>query len=423
MARILVWTSPARGHLFPVLPVADELHARGHEVQVRTLADEVGMVRARGLTAQAIPAEVEAIALDDWRARTTPGALAASVKAFGARAPFDAAAATEAIAQWRPDVVIADINAWGAMAAAERWGGPWATFAPYPLVLASPDVPPFGPGWAPARTTAQRLRDRVMRPVITGGMERTMRPPLNAVRRSVGLAPLASIDDLVLRAPLVISMTAEPFEYPRAHWPSSVVMVGPCAFEPPLSAAGGEAPDDVLDAVRDRGRPVVLVTTSSEFQDDGRLVDAALEALADEDVTVVATVPSGDRDVRAVPANAVVVRYAPHSALLPHAVVAVTHGGLGATQKSLAHGVPVVAVPFGRDQFEVARRVEVAGAGVRLPARQLRPDRLGDAIARARTMTAGARRVAAGFTAAGGAGAAADAVDARLVAASVPPPG
>jgi hypothetical protein len=36
---------------------------------------------------------------------------------------------------------------------------------------------------------------------------------------------------------------------------------------------------------------------------------------------------------------------------------------MGATQKALAHGVPVCAVPFGRDQLEVARRVEVAAAG------------------------------------------------------------
>ena len=217
-------------------------------------------------------------------------------------------------------------------------------------------------------------------------------------------------------------MTAEPFEYPRAHWPSSVVMVGPCAFEPPVSAAGSDGSIDVLDAVRERGRPLVLVTTSSEFQDDGRLVDAALEALAGEDVTVVATVPAGDGARRALPGNAIVVRYAPHSALLPHAVVAVTHGGLGATQKALAHGVPVVAVPFGRDQFEVARRVEVAAAGVRLTSRRLRPDRLRDAAARARTMTTGARRVAAGFAAAGGAAAAADAVEARLVGAVASPP-
>ncbi|MCV7070521.1 glycosyltransferase, partial [Mycobacterium rufum] len=48
-----------------------------------------------------------------------------------------------------------------------------------------------------------------------------------------------------------------------------------------------------------------------------------------------------------------------------------THGGMGITQKALARGIPVCAVPFGRDQFEVARRVQVARCGTRLPARRL----------------------------------------------------
>jgi UDP:flavonoid glycosyltransferase YjiC (YdhE family) len=33
-------------------------------------------------------------------------------------------------------------------------------------------------------------------------------------------------------------------------------------------------------------------------------------------------------------------------------------------------------VPFGRDQLEVARRVAIAGAGTRLPAPRLDPERL-----------------------------------------------
>jgi UDP:flavonoid glycosyltransferase YjiC (YdhE family) len=57
-------------------------------------------------------------------------------------------------------------------------------------------------------------------------------------------------------------------------------------------------------------------------------------------------------------------------------VGAVTHGGMGATQKALAPGVPVCVVPFGRDQPEVARRVEVAGAATRLPANSLTTERL-----------------------------------------------
>jgi UDP:flavonoid glycosyltransferase YjiC (YdhE family) len=100
--------------------------------------------------------------------------------------------------------------------------------------------------------------------------------------------------------------------------------------------------------------------------------------------------------------------------------VRVTHGGMGATQKALAHGVPVCAVPFGCDQLEVARRVEVAGAGTRLPARRLRPDRLRAKVNEATRLREGARRVQQGFAAAGGPSAAADAFETHLLHRELP---
>jgi UDP:flavonoid glycosyltransferase YjiC (YdhE family) len=87
---------------------------------------------------------------------------------------------------------------------------------------------------------------------------------------------------------------------------------------------------------------------------------------------------------------------------------------MGITQKALASGVPVCVVPFGRDQLEVARHVEVAGAGTRLPAARLRPDSLRAAVRRAMSKKAGAERIAAAFARAGGPQAATDALE-RLV--------
>jgi len=98
--------------------------------------------------------------------------------------------------------------------------------------------------------------------------------------------------------------------------------------------------------------------------------------------------------------------------LLDRAVCAVTHGGMGATQKALAAGVPVVAVPFGRDQHEVARRVEVSDAGVQLPSSRLSPARIREAVRDARTKGEAARRLAGELAAAGGAARAAAEVEA-----------
>jgi len=401
MSRVLAYTSPARGHLFPLTPILDELRARGHDIAVRTLSAEVELMRSRGFAAAAVDPAVEAIEHDDWRERRAQPALRRAVSTFCSRAEHDAPDLARAIAEERPDALIVDIQSWGALAAAEAWGGPWAAFCPYPMPLPSRDAPPFGPGLAPARGVLGRLRDRTLRPLVFGTLERIVVARLNEVRAGLQLGPVDATT-MFRRPPLLLYTTADPFEYPRRDWPPNVRLIGPCSWDPPAE------PPPWLDGV---DRPLVLVTTSSEFQDDGRLVRTALAALADEPVEVIATLPAVDRAGIDVPANARVLPFAPHGILLGRAVCAVTHGGMGATQKAIAHGVPVCAVPFGRDQLEVARRVEICGAGTRLPARRLTPARLRAKVREAMTCAPGARRIAAAFAAAGGPVAAAAALE------------
>jgi MGT family glycosyltransferase len=402
MARVLAYTSPARGHLFPVTPMLEELVGRGHEVALRTLASQVELMRSRGIDARAIDPEIERIVPDDYLARSPLGAQKRALRAFCRRAEFDADDLRRAIDETGPDVLLVDINSLGALAAAEAWGGPWATWCPYPLPLRSRDAPPFGPGLPPARGTLGRLRDAALAPIVFGSLERLVRTPVNEVRVRVGVEPLRNAEDMFRAPPLLLYMTAEPFEYPRSDWPQNVLLVGPGDWDPPV------ARPDWLEEV---DAPIVLVTTSSEFQDDGRLVRCALQALADEPVHVVATVPSNDPADFDVPANARVLSFAPHGHILERAVCAITHGGMGATQKALARGVPVCAVPFGRDQYEVARRVDVAAAGKSLGSKRLGAKRLRAAVKETMGCADGALRVAAAYRETGGAPRAADAVE------------
>lgn len=399
--KILAYTSPARGHLFPLMPILQELSARGHAVSVRTLSSEVELVRTHGLDAEPISPAVEGLEHHDHEGRTPPARIKRAMATFAERAPHDADDLRRAIEATEPDALLVDCMSWGAGAVAEQWGGPWAQWFPYPLPLSSRDVPPFGPGLKPASGPLGRARDTALRPLLTRTMAGAALPRLNEVRASVGVPAFGSVDDMYTTPSLMLYMTAEPFEYPRSDWPSSVREVGPCSWDPPAEAPGWLSSID---------RPLVLVTTSSEFQDDGKLVKSALEGLADEDVFVVATLPSSELP-SAVPDNARVERFVPHAPVLARAACAVTHGGAGATQKALAEGVPVCVVPFGRDQMEVARRVEVADAGTRLPAPRLSPERLRRSVLEAMGKRAGANRVAEGFRAAGGPPAAADAFE------------
>jgi UDP:flavonoid glycosyltransferase YjiC (YdhE family) len=131
-------------------------------------------------------------------------------------------------------------------------------------------------------------------------------------------------------------------------------------------------------------------------------------------VHVVATCPTGGGEVVRPRPGVTLARFVPHSLVLDRAVCMVTHGGMKVTQKALGRGIPVCAVPFGRDQFEVARRVEVARCGTRLPARRLSVARLRGAVRAAMTMAEAANAIADGFAATGGVRRGADVVERRM---------
>jgi MGT family glycosyltransferase len=407
MATVLAYTSPALGHLLPISALLSELGRRGHKIHLRTLATGVDTGRRLGFTTDAVDPRIEAIEHYDWTASNIRAALKASVDVFCRRAVHEVGDFGEAIAQVRPDALIVDVNCWGGLSVADAGAVPWLCFSPYTPFLGSRGVPPFGPGLRPLPGMAGRVRDGALRPLVMGTLERLMLPQLNKIRAEVGAVPVGSSEQFVRRAPLMLVASGKPFEYRHTDWGDAVQMIGPCALDPEFGAV-----PEWLAAI---DRPIVLVTASSEKQADAKLALTAMTALADEPVFVVATSLAGLPADVTPPPNATLRGFVPHGAVLDRAVCAVTHGGMGVTQKALARGVPVCVVPFGRDQFEVARRVEVAGCGTRLPAKKLTPPRLRIKVREAMTMTAGARAVAAGFAATGGVAHGADLVERRVL--------
>ena len=193
--------------------------------------------------------------------------------------------------------------------------------------------------------------------------------------RGLGLPAAAHYDDQWRKADRFIAFTAEPYEYPRRDWPASVRLVGPGTWEPPAEPPAWLAAET---------RPIVLVTASTAYQADERLIATALEAFAGEDVALVATTAANDPASFARAAERARRAFLPHGPIIARAACVVSHGGQGTTQSALAAGVPVCVVPFCRDQFDVARRVEVADAGVRLHHKRLSAARLRAAVQEAR---------------------------------------
>lgn len=400
MARVLIYTSPGSGHVYPPIATAIALRDRGHDVSVRTQSGSVDAIDRLGLSAAPIDPRIEALPLEDWRTRTSIGALVSACDTFAKRARYEVPYLQAAIEAERPDLIWVDTNAMGAAVVAEASGVPWAHYMAHPHPGPARGVPIFGPGFAPSTSRLAHLRDAGLTAFKPLAFRSFMRSH-NSHRVALGLSALNGIEDHYLVAPLLIQFSAEPFEYPR-EWPENVRLVGPALWEPP-----GPEPEWLAT----EERPIILVTASTEFQDDASLISGALEAFADQPYAVVATSAAHDPGDFDVPANARVERHLPHRPILRCAAAVISHGGMGTTQKALAAGVPVCVVPFIRDQFEVARRVEHCGGGTLLPAKRLRPDRLRVAVEGAIECRAGAERVRDAFATAGGAEAAASALE------------
>jgi UDP:flavonoid glycosyltransferase YjiC (YdhE family) len=174
-------------------------------------------------------------------------------------------------------------------------------------------------------------------------------------------------------AALVLHATDAWFDYDHRGIPANHHYVGPLFWE---------APGAVPPYIYTEGEPWTLCTLSSHRQDDTPIARAAMHALAHGRHRVAVTVGMGHvRDELApIPSNAHVEQYIPHSAVLGKSSLFVSHAGHGSVMKSLLYGVPMVLVPWSRDQFGVAARASSMRAAYVLPRESLSVHAMAEAI-------------------------------------------
>ena len=356
------------GNVPPQLTIARRLVARGHGVRMLAPAVLRESIEAAGIAFEpyhAIPEHDESVPerslVRDFEARSKAGAIAASRDNLVAAMARPVAADVIATLERRPaDVVAFDFLLSGAAFAAETAGLPAAmlihTVYPFP----APGLPPFGMGWTPMGGPLGRVREQVGRLIFRQVYERPLLPRFNEVRVALGLQPMREFREYVQRVDRALVLTSPAFDFP-ARLPVNVEYVGP-QLDPPAPTPAWESPWSPED-----DRPLVVVGLSTTHQAHDPLLERIVAALAT--LPVRALVTTGGATLRSTPPDNVhVARFVPHAQVLPEAAAVVTHAGLGTVHAALAHGLPLVCLPIGRDQPDNAARVESHGAGLRLSA-------------------------------------------------------
>src|SRR4051794_5075884 len=367
MKRVLLVTWDGGGNVPPELSIARKLIARGH--QVRVLADPTVEPEARAAGCTFSPwttaphrttRDRSGDLIQDYAVKNPIAAIRKYMKEFLATpAPRWMADTLRVLDEHPVDLMLADFAIPAALIAAEARRLPAAVMVPNIWIIPTPGIPPMG-GLKPARGPLGRLRDAVLRSILTRVFNKAL-PPLNRLRAEHQLPPVASTFEQMLRAQAALVLTSPCFDITSPHMPSTVSYVGPQLDDPSWIEPWRSPWPDGDD------RPLVLVGFSSTFQNQMAALRRVVAALADLPVRGLVTLGGALRpeEVRGA-GNVLVVRSAPHSQILPHASVLITHCGHGTTLKGLAAGVPLVCMPMGRDQDDTAVRVVHRGAGVRL---------------------------------------------------------
>ncbi|MEX2205123.1 MAG: glycosyltransferase [Myxococcota bacterium] len=320
--RFLFVTWNGGGNTAPRYPLVRSLVARGHKVTILGQSAQAGAARELG-------ARFAPLGVPDW---TAGKSLEEEPELFSVLlGPAVGEAVLAHLERDAPDVLVLDCMLSSALAAAER-------------------------SKIPSATIVHVLYHQLVRGTMAG-MWSSMLPAINEMRTGFGLSPVESPAALMDPMNVVLVASPQEFDVPMPDLPSNVRYIGAILGDP--SPPERKSPWRSAD-----GQPRVLVTfgTTCQHQEDALCRVAA--ALAGLTVQAVITVgPAVDPSAIDPAPNVAVHRYIPHRAVLPDCALVVTHAGLGAVMASLAHGIPLLCMPMGREQHDNAARVAACGAG------------------------------------------------------------
>jgi UDP:flavonoid glycosyltransferase YjiC (YdhE family) len=120
----------------------------------------------------------------------------------------------------------------------------------------------------------------------------------------------------------------------------------------------------MTELLAEPGKPWVLLSLGTTWQDQAIVLPRILEAVAQLPIRVLLTL-GGVLEPSTInsPANVTVCEFIPHDLVMSRMGAVVSHGGLSTITAALAAGVPHVCIAQGRDQPFNAERVVASGVG------------------------------------------------------------
>ncbi len=329
--RVLCTCLPGTGHFLPMLPLARALADAGHEVAFATAGELGPSIHRHGFAAFAagitLPQQLEEAGRRYAEANLPPGPE--RFESFvprmlaGVAAPARARDLVPIVGDWRPDVLVHDETELAGPMVAAKLGVPYADQSVgilRPLAMARLAAEVLAP-----------LGDELgVEPGRFGGLFRYLYldvcPP-SLQNEEIGQVPVAH--------PAHNLSNARPGEGELPAWMGTLA-----------------------------GRPTVYVSLGTVFNRDKRVFEAILGGLADEPLNVIVTVGNNNdpADLGPQPDHVHVERFIAQSLILPHCDVVINQGGT-AILDILGHGLPILILPQGANQFHNARACAASGAG------------------------------------------------------------
>ncbi|MFC9659869.1 glycosyltransferase [Nocardia sp. NPDC127606] len=344
--RVLFVAMPLIGHLFPMMPLAETLRERGHDVMVATGGDAAAVVRAQ------LPVADVAPPIDYLRA---------AVRGLG-RHPVLALRSGQGMADARGGAHVFAVT-----------NRPMIE----PLLRAATEFGPQVIVHEPFASAAAIVADRLGVPTV---LHNIALDNGTVIRREL----LRLLTDAALPAPASTLSIAPP----------SIVRVDgrPLRYTP-YSTPGADTPAFLREPSTRRR---ILVTRSTMLGDGPDTMLRAIVRAApyvDADIVIVRPDRKTVRNT-ALPANIRTTGWIALHEALPHCTAMVNHAGAGSVYAALLTGVPQISTPAPGDRAWNALSVQRRGAGLSVPARSITAAHL-NALISDPDLTANARAVAA----------------------------